>query len=402
MKFLCGKCGAKYRSSQDYSLDKPITYRCRKCETVIILHKDAAVQDGYFIAEPKVVKSDAEPETVVTSVSQKALGLTDDSNRPTLVDNQGGQLAKTRPAPPRNSIRQLSERERRDELQVQISKKARKFELLPLIRVLNSIGYSFDDIIWKSNRDSANANSIIESVDFSLSKQKLVSVCVTRGLLGADSLLPSYFHRLVNQMVDPEPFYEFIHFFEHGLIREFVLSIYPQLNQKVTGDWANLKASYLGMNGVSSISTLTWLFQLYFPELVVKVKRQNVSDSTDSYAFRTGTNTLDGTGIVGNMYAAQVQGFRITMLAQDERNDVGQLWPHVVRHRLHGHLASLLEKFRLHLTVELEIQQHETWASIQQSGFLGYDRIRGEAESGHTVLVHHGPLSSETANTSIV
>ena len=393
MKFLCGKCGAKYRSNQDFALNKPINYRCRKCGSVIILHKDVPNQDGYYIAEPKALES--ESTTVVASVRRTDLELTNISNRPTLVEQRQTQPSGANRKPPLNRNNGTSEKGRREQLWEKISQNARNFEILPLVRVLETAGFAFDDILWKSSRDTAKANSVIESVDFSLSKQGLVSVCVTRGLFGADGLLPSYFHRLVNEMSDPEPFFEFMHFFEHGLIREFVLSLYPQVNHGVTGNWANLKASYLGMSGVSSVSTLTWLFQLYFPELVVRVTRQNVADSTDSYAFRTGTNTLDGTGIVGNTYAAQVQGFRITMLAQDERNDIGQLWPHVVRERLQKFLTSLLEKFRLHLTVELEIQQHETWASIQQSGFLGYDRIRGDAETGHRVLVHHGILASK-------
>ena len=51
-------------------------------------------------------------------------------------------------------------------LKNKISDNAAKFEILPLIRALQSIGYSFDDILWRSSRNTASMNSVIESVEF--------------------------------------------------------------------------------------------------------------------------------------------------------------------------------------------------------------------------------------------
>ena len=407
VKFRCGNCGAKYRSEQQFTSERSLNFRCKKCGTRLLLHKRLPQEEGYLIAE--VVRSKSQSDTViaerptdldltrpgksVSPVHSKivtpskviAPSTSQTPEIPAATEKFSMSKEKTVRAP-------LSETDRRQLLKNKISDNAAKFEILPLIRALQSIGYSFDDILWRSSRNTASMNSVIESVEFMSPNSAYVRVCLSQGLLGPDSLLPSYFFRMLEKMPDPEPFYQFIHFFDHSLLREYVRALYPQFNTKVIGNWSKVKKSYFGMLGVNSESTLAWFFQLYFPELVVQVKRKGLAVTSDNYAFRTGQSMLDGTGVIGNEYASEAAGFTVQLIAPEELNDNGKIWPLVVRQRLESHVRPLLGQYRLNLNLNVLVSEHATWAGIQDSGFLGYDRIRGKADSGHQVSIHSGPL----------
>ena len=416
MKFRCGHCGAKYRSDQEFTSERTLNFQCKKCGTRLLLHKKLVKDGDYFVAE--VTRSKSQSETVIaerptdldltpsekppapTQATPSAVEPTAPSPSPITVmasiPSAKTDTAPVKRRPEKEPLIQVPETEeaRLQRIRSKIVEQATRFEILPLIRVLKSVGYPFEDILWRSSRNTASMSAVIESVEFLPKSSGYVRVCLSRGLLGADGLLPSYFLRMVEKMPDPEPFYDFIHFFDHSLLREYVRALYPQLNSAVMGDWSKLKKSYLGMLGVSSESTLTWLFQLYFPELVVQVKREALAVTTDSYAFRTGQSMLDGTGVIGNEYASDASGFTVQMIAPEERNDTGQIWPHIVRKRLNSYVRPVLGQYRLNLNLNLLVSEHATWAGIQDSGFLGYDRIRGNTNSGLKVSVHSGPFLS--------
>jgi hypothetical protein len=77
----------------------------------------------------------------------------------------------------------------------------------------------------------------------------------------------------------------------------------------------------------------------------------------------------------------------------------GNGWAGIVRTRLAQKLLPILAPFRLPVAFRLRVLQHASWATVEASdrsrGYLGYDRLRGDKEAGHTIVIFRG-ITGET------
>lgn len=272
-----------------------------------------------------------------------------------------------------------------------VERHARRFDLKPLLDLLRANGYRREEIIFESAMGSTSS-SIIEGVRFEHERGRWVYITLNLGLLGDSSLLPSYFFEVAEKTRDPDVFYDFIRFFDHKLLQSLVRSLYPEDDDIVFRDWGAAKTSFLKMLGMGSTSTLQWLMQLYFPELRVQASRQTFSNLTTAHAFKPGSSPLDGTGVLGRVYAAAESGFIVDLVAEEENDARGTPWAAVVRRRLDARVLPMLRPYRLPLVVRLKVLVHASWLQVeageQTKGFLGYDRFKTKDESGHTIIVY--------------
>ena len=275
-----------------------------------------------------------------------------------------------------------------------LTREARRFDLKPLLDLLTAKGYPREEILFEGIQDGS-ASTLVEAVRFRKKPVRGVVITLNLGLLGDNSLLPSYFFHVIEGTAEPERFYDFIRFFDHRLITNLRRALYPEDDPTIYRDWTEVLRSFFRMLGPSSVSTMDWLARLYFPELGVQVRRWAFSDSSAAHSFITGESTLDGTGIIGRLYKSDMAGLSLDLVAEEELDARGRAWPYVVRLRLNEHFLPLLSSFRIPLRVRLTVQSHASWAKVdvpfaRQPGYLGYERIRGDAESGHTTLIYRG------------
>jgi hypothetical protein len=275
-------------------------------------------------------------------------------------------------------------------------KEARRFDLKPLLDLLLAKGYPREEILFESVHEGESSR-LIEAVSFRKKPHRAVVISVNLGLLGDNTLLPGYFFQELEGIPHErgEPFYEFIRFFDHGLIENFRRALYPEDDRGVYRDWNKVLGSFFRMLGPASVSTLHWLAQIYFPELGVRVARWAFADSSDAHAFRTGESLLDGTGILGRKYQSDAPGLSLDLFAEEETDARGRAWPNVVRLRLNEMMLPLLAPFNIPLIVKLKVLFHASWVRVDmpfslEHGYLGYERIQGEAEQGHTTLIYRG------------
>lgn len=274
--------------------------------------------------------------------------------------------------------------------QARISRKARQFDLVALVRLLKRDGFDARDIFIESNPDGGSGATLIERVTFDPGRARRVTIVVNMGLLGSTSPLPSYFLQLIDKAEDPDAYEAFIHYFDNVVLRELVNAIAPDEDVRLWGERDVTKRSYFGMMGVNSVTTLAQIFRWYFPELRSLVRRHAFKRSTAAHAFRTGVSHLDGTGVVGRLYESDAEGFMVELFAEDEVNGTGQAWPHLVRERLEKHVLPRLDVVRMPMTVALTVLTHESWAKLQFEGYLGWERVVADSEGGHRMLIFSG------------
>ena len=283
----------------------------------------------------------------------------------------------------------------RDEFEARIVKEARRFDLKPLLDLLIAKGYPREQILFESVHEGESAK-LIEAVTFRRKPHPGVVILLNMGLLGDNTLIPSYFFQEIEKNPSAEHFFEFIRFFDHQLIENYRRSLYPEDDHGVYRDWNQVLRSFFRMLGPGSVSTLHWLAQIYFPELGVRVSRWAYTDSSDSHSFRTGESLLDGTGILGRKYQSDAPGLSLDLFAEEETDARGRAWPNMVRIRLNEAMLPLLAPFNIPLVVRLKVLFHASWVRVDMPFATdhGYLRVRahpGRGRAGpHDRLIYRG------------
>ena len=284
------------------------------------------------------------------------------------------------------SLSQTHERKLRDKLVA----RAVDFDLLALLRALRLLGYGPDDIFFENSLDGPPSRSLVCSVRFEQAPVYRVVVGVNMGLMGPNGPLPSYFQRFAEGLLDRESFDLMIRFFDHLSLKNLFASLYPDYYSRYYDDWGAVRQSYMGICGLASIDRIHWLFSQYIPELPVHVRRATFKKTSDHHMARTGITRLDGTGIVGRGYQADAHGFQVRLHAELEKDSRGRSWAKIVSERFIEYVQPLLQVYNVEISLSLWIENHESWARLNQQGFLGYERIQEEYGAGHEVVLHDG------------
>ncbi|HEY6880497.1 MAG TPA: hypothetical protein VI299_20880 [Polyangiales bacterium] len=282
--------------------------------------------------------------------------------------------------------------------QERVRERARAFALGPLIDLLLAHGYRREQLLFESNREGG-ATSLVHAIEFREGGAEVL-ITVNLGLLGDNTLLPSYMLREVEQSRDPQRFYDFIRFFDHRLIENYVRASWPEHDPNVYGDYGLLCTAVLKLVGLDSVSSVHWFMQNAFPELAVRVTRGAFTSSTSSHSCRAGISLLDGSSVIGREYETEAQGFLVDLVTDEEAYDRNHNWAAVVRSRLNERCLPVLAPFRLPLRVVLTVLSHASWARLESrlahtTGYLGYDRIRTNQDSQHCVTIWSG-IAGET------
>lgn len=278
-------------------------------------------------------------------------------------------------------------------IEERIQREAARFELRPLLELLLELGYTREEVLFESRSDGRPSGPI-RAVEFRSVPLRSVLVAVSFGLWGDNSLLPSYFQHIAEKSDDPQRLYDFVRYFDHCLIDNLVSHLHPEWGGTYRS-WHGVLKSFFTMANPASPSTLQWVGQLYFPELLVMVERRSVRASSDQHTVRTGFSRLDGAGILGRSFVAAIPGLELILVADEESDLSGREWSDVVVQRLTGQLLPLLAPFALPLVVRLVVLAHKSWAKVDEAGadeqgFLGYDRLRGIGEVRHSTIMYRG------------
>lgn len=286
--------------------------------------------------------------------------------------------------------------------EAEVSAHARHFDVLALVRLLEAYGYTRERVFFESKAELASASSLIEAVRFwnrddvtfehsgsAPSASAYVTVTVNLGLLGGQGLLPTYFLTALEHSPHPEQMLAFLRFFDQRLLAGLVRAACPERDPALFADLAATRRALFQLLGVSSVSTLHWLFQCVFPELGVRVARHSLARGDGAFGARAGSSVLDGTAVVGKVYQTKTAGFAVRLFAQHEHHDHGERWFDVAGQRMRDTILPLLQPFRFALRVELDLA-HRTAAVVEPDALawyeeesrLGYQRVLGRLPDG--------------------
>lgn len=284
------------------------------------------------------------------------------------------------------------------DVEARIAAGATRFELVALVDLLLEMGYGIDDLFFESYPATVSQESLVHGVEFRTEPSRQVVVTLNMGLLGAQSPLPSYFQKVMDSgSIDEEAFITFVRFFEHSVLRSFVLGLYPERSPAFFKDWEETQRCYLKLIGPASIGTLHWLFQIIFPELGVEVERAALRRDLAADPLRLGGAVLGGGGTLGGRASVPVAGFAVRLTSDEETTSRSRPWAEEVHRRLRAVIFPVLEDGDLDLDIVLVIRGQRAFARLQSGGYLGFDRIRGGEERHRVVKIFRGGVPRTSA-----
>ena len=280
-----------------------------------------------------------------------------------------------------------------NDLERQISKRVHAFDIISLIRLLVSMGYSQDEIRFKSHNSLCSQPGLIHDITFRQKPLREVAIELNMGLLNAQSPLPSYFRRKIeDDVAGRRRFEDFMGFLDHHLIKDYIHNIYPEINRSYFPCWELTKRRYIELLDLKSCTALHWLFQIVFPEIGVNVEKISLDREIRIIPIQLGNSALGNDAVFGRKAQVLVHGRRITLYSEDDVTDTQVPWPREIKNRLNGLIFPVLQPTGIDLEVNLVLKSQKRWAKLHQEAYLGYDRIRNGTESYRRINVFKGHI----------
>ncbi|SMF94701.1 hypothetical protein SAMN02949497_2033 [Methylomagnum ishizawai] len=273
-----------------------------------------------------------------------------------------------------------------------IARKIRRFDPVCLVRSLMHLGYAFEDIWFRSHYGTCSQDSLVEAIEFRHEPRRAI-VTLNLGLLGGQSILPSYmFKQVHSDQIEAQRFTEFLWFFDDRLLRRYLLAIYPEMDTGLYQDWEARKRGGVFSLRLESVATLHWLAQQVFPELQVRVEKAALTRDIELDPPVLGKTQLGYQAVFGKRVKLPVPGHKITLIAEEDEFASGQPWPQEIERRLDALIFPLLRVVGVDLEVWLVIRAQRGWLRLEQQSYLGYEGMLGGKPGFRRIRIFAGHL----------
>ena len=280
-----------------------------------------------------------------------------------------------------------------NKVEAKITKRIHHFDLSALLQLLEHLGYNQDNILFKSSPSFCSQSALLADIEFKRRPYKQVTVWMNWGILGPQTPLPSYiFKGIEDSYGGYQSFVDFVNFFDHHLMKDFIAASFPDRFQLNAEKWENLKNCFIRLAGIKSIGTMHWLMELIFPELDVRVTRRMIQRKVYTGGLRLGTAILGDATALGSLTTVPVDAFAVTLYTDGELTECLKPWPDEAKRRFNEQIAPLLGNMNVNMELFLIIREQSSLARISRGSYLGYDRIRGGEATKRRILIYRGRI----------
>jgi len=278
-------------------------------------------------------------------------------------------------------------------LEKKINERLHHFDILSLLRLLIDMGYRPDEIRFKGLNSICSQSRLIEGVRFYDDPVESVEITLCIGLLGAQSPLPAYFRRkMESEISSSNAFVDFIGYFDHLLIRDYICNIYPEINRFFLSPQELTMQNYLHILDLRSSSVLHILFSRVFPEAGIELEKVLLNRGIKADPVRLGESRLGGDCVFGRKTAIPVFGRRIVLHCEDEMTDTQVPWPEEIRNRLKRLLFPLLAPLGMEMEIDLVLRSRKRWVRLHPDTYIGYDTIKSNNPGHRRVSIFKGQV----------
>lgn len=310
---------------------------------------------------------------------------------------------------------------RREILKSRIARNAHFFDLKALIDLLVHIGISPENIIFRGYMGNESQPCLIKSIRYQGGKEvcpwpgkphyvgmnayqgweQEVILTLYFGLAGASSPLPSYFFQMAQQdLIDEEHFAQLLQFLDQVLIRAWVMALYPECFRTKIGVRDDRGLWLRKIHRLGTVASLHWLFHVMVPELQIRSGRTEFVEKNAVSQAQLGKSALGYQMILGHYFSLMAFVHKFTYISDSEFYNHQTPWHLVLQERLFSTIFPLISPLNLNIEVWLVIRESSNWLKLENSAYLGYERMRGEENKFKTILIYSG-MPKDTGDSTI-
>lgn len=281
-------------------------------------------------------------------------------------------------------------------LEQHIRERIRGFDIPALLEVLAKAGYGGAEIEYRSHRTTLHQSHLVHDIQFIHRPRKRVIISVNIGLLSAQSPLPSFLMRTMEQL-DHERLERFVGFFDHRLLQERFAGLHPERDGALLPGWPEAARDRLRLLRPECPSTLHWLFNKVFPETEISVRREARKQRLPAREMRLGASALGEGDAMGGFASVATGGIEVRIHCNEPLAYNGVPWAVEARRRFSSDVLPLLTDKVLMLSVILLLREQESVLRIERDSHLGYEPLKVPASQTQHVVLFSGDTSSPAA-----
>jgi hypothetical protein len=271
------------------------------------------------------------------------------------------------------SILGKTEQESLTYTQREIKRKICRFDLASLLNLLKHLGYQEKEIYFQANTSLSSPPSLCEDIWFSEQGYPRVTILINLGLLSGNSPLPNFFQKKMDTgSINPILFARYVNFFDHLMISTLLSVNMAENNHWFFTDWKTNLHQYLRLLALNSLSTLTFLFQICFPEIQVDGMKFPRIMNLQSASTIIGKCSLGKETFLGKNEKLTSSSLRIHLIIDALQADISIPWAFVINQRLKDLIFPLLERVHIYLQVILIVKNCKDAALLSGASHLGY------------------------------
>ncbi|WP_224249589.1 hypothetical protein [Hyalangium gracile] len=274
-----------------------------------------------------------------------------------------------------------------------IRERIRAFDIPALLDVLAASGYGDAEIEYRSHRTTVHQSHLVHDIQFFQKPHKRVIITVNMGLFSAQSPLPSFLMRTMDQL-DHDRLERFIGYFDHLLLQECFAGLYPERSEALLPGWAGAADDRLRLLRPTCPSTLHWLFSKTYPEAEISVRREVRHQQVPAKEMRLGASALGEGDSMGGFASIPTGGVEVKIHCGEPFSSSGAPWAVEAGRRFESDLLPLLSESVFMLTVVLVMNEQEGILRLERASHLGYDALQEPALQAQQVLLFSGETSS--------
>ncbi len=274
-----------------------------------------------------------------------------------------------------------------------IRQRIRSFDIPALLELLGASGYGDAELEYRSHRTTVHQSHLVHDIQFIHQPRKRIIITVNVGLLSAQSPLPSFLMRTMDEL-DHDRLERFIGYFDHRLLQECFAGLYPERDGTLLPGWPEAAKDRLRLLRPTCPSTLHWLFRRIFPETEISVRREVRHQQVPAREMRLGASALGEGDSMGGFASIPTGGMEVRICCDEPFASNGVTWAVEALRRFETELAPLLSESVLMLTVLLVLRDREGFLRLERESHLGYDPLQGVPVHTQQVLLFSGDTSS--------
>lgn len=269
-----------------------------------------------------------------------------------------------------------------------LNRQIEKFDLCALLKALNGYNLEFKKLLFEGTQNLASNAHLCKEITPEDGPVVSAIVRLNLGLFTPSSPFPSYYRRAMEKgEIDEDRFISFIQFFNHHVIKTILK--FTWVEKFFIPNWAAVKQQSLSMLGLDSVSSIHWLFSLYFPELELSVDKCTKEQRMSSAEFCLGISRLGEKYALGGYVRRKIRAYTVSLRSDTAQTETRKFWPAEIRQRLKERLFPHLSKTHIYLIVNFTIDQYKRATFLTPSSYLGFTSL-GETTSNFTWSLHEG------------